>query len=76
VLLGFDNAADYAEAGGAFGALPGRNSRRVAGCFFKIDDQSYSVGNNEGGSPLHGVPFGFDELYWQLASMTVEASNS
>lgn len=30
VLLGFDNAAAYAKAGGAFGALLGRNANRIA----------------------------------------------
>jgi aldose 1-epimerase len=74
VLLGLDNAADYAEAGGAFGALLGRNARRVAGGRFTIDDQSYQLATNEGSSTLYGAPFGFDRLYWQLASMTVEAS--
>jgi galactose mutarotase-like enzyme len=40
VLLGLDNAADYAEAGGAFGALLRRNASRVAGGRFTIDDLS------------------------------------
>jgi aldose 1-epimerase len=29
-LLGFDDAAQYAKAGGAFGALLGRNANRIA----------------------------------------------
>ncbi len=31
VLLGFDNVRTYATAGGAFGALLGRNANRIAG---------------------------------------------
>jgi aldose 1-epimerase len=30
VLLGFDDAAAYMKAGGAFGALLGRNANRIA----------------------------------------------
>jgi hypothetical protein len=34
------------------------------------------LATKEGSSTLHGAPFGFDKLYWQLASMTVEASTN
>lgn len=72
VLLGFDDAASYATAGGAFGALLGRNANRIAGGSFTIGDQTYRLATNEGTSTLHGGPLGFDKLYWKVAAVRVE----
>ena len=73
VLLGFDDAASYAEAGGAFGALLGRNANRIAGGSFNIDHRTYRLATNEGTSTLHGGPLGFDKVYWQVVSATAES---
>jgi aldose 1-epimerase len=66
VLLDFDNAADYATAGDAFGALLGRNANRVAGDRFTIDDQTYQWGTNEGSSIVHSGPLGSISLTGSL----------
>jgi aldose 1-epimerase len=72
VLLGFDDVASYAAAGGAFGALLGRNANRIAGGAFAIDGRSYQLATNDRGSTLHGGPRGFDQVYWQLGRATPE----
>ena len=41
VLLGFDDVAAHARAGGAFGALLGRNANRIAGSSFAVDGRAY-----------------------------------
>lgn len=74
VLLGFDDVSAYAKAGGAFGALLGRNANRIAGGRFTLDNQTYRLPTNDGTSTLHGGPLGFDKLYWKLVSATTEST--
>ena len=70
VLLGFDDAAAYVKAGGAFGALLGRNANRIAGGSFTLDGRAYRLPTNDGTSTLHGGPVGFDKVFWTVASAT------
>jgi len=72
VLLGFDDVAAYMEAGGAFGALLGRNANRIAGGSFPLDGRTYRLPTNDGTSTLHGGPLGFDKVFWKVASQTAE----
>ena len=72
VLLGFDHAAAYASAGGAFGALLGRNANRIAHGQLTIDDRTYELSKNDGDSTLHGGARGFDQVLWQVLSVAVE----
>ncbi|HZK91779.1 MAG TPA: aldose epimerase family protein [Stellaceae bacterium] len=67
VLLGFDDVATYAKAGGAFGALLGRTANRIAGGSFAIDGRTYQLPTNDGTSTLHGGPVGFDQVFWKVA---------
>ncbi|MGH7061106.1 MAG: aldose epimerase family protein, partial [Stellaceae bacterium] len=53
VLLGFDDVAGYVAAGGAFGALLGRNANRIAGGNFTLDGHTYRLATNDGTSTLH-----------------------
>lgn len=66
VLLGFGDAAQYADAGGAFGALLGRSANRIAGGIVTIDRSTYSLPRNDRGNTLHGGPGGFDRLMWRV----------
>jgi len=66
VVLGFDRVADYASAGGAFGAVLGRNANRIAGARFTLDGRSYELSKNEGDSTLHGGKIGFDKVLWRV----------
>ena len=69
VLLGFDNAAEYAKAGGAFGALLGRNANRIARGELTIDGRQYQLAANDRGATLHGGPKGFDMVLWQVRAV-------
>ena len=73
VLLGFDDAAAYMKAGGAFGALLGRNANRIAGGSFTLDGHTYHLPTNDGTSTLHGGPVGFDKVFWKVVSATESA---
>lgn len=68
VLLGFDDVAAYARAGGAFGALLGRTANRIAGGTFTLDGHTHRLPVNDRGNTLHGGPVGFDKVYWELAA--------
>ena len=69
VLLGFDNVRTYATAGGAFGALLGRNANRIAGGRLTIDGQDFRLVKNEGDNTLHGGAVGLnDKVFWTVAS--------
>lgn len=70
VLLGFDDAAQYDAAGGAFGALLGRNANRIARGELPIDGNLYKLPTNDRGATLHGGPHGFDKLLWRVAAAT------
>ena len=72
VLLGFEDAAAYARAGGAFGALLGRNANRIAGGSFVAEGRRYQLAVNDRGNTLHGGPLGFDKVYWTLAAAVAE----
>ncbi|MBV9016770.1 MAG: galactose mutarotase [Alphaproteobacteria bacterium] len=70
VLLGFDEVSQYAQAGGAFGALLGRNANRIARGELTIDGRQYQLATNDRGATLHGGPHGFDMVFWNVASAT------
>jgi len=70
VVLGFEDAADYAAHRGSFGALLGRNANRIAGGSVTIDGESYALSKNENGSTLHGGAVGFGKQFWTVMSAT------
>ena len=73
VVLGFENAADYAAHRGSFGALLGRNANRIAGGTVAIDGETFSLSRNENGSTLHGGAIGFGKQFWSVTSATPES---
>lgn len=70
VLLGFNDAGAYASAGGAFGALLGRNANRIADGLLPIDGREYQLQRNDRNSTLHGGPRGFDVVLWKIHSIS------
>ena len=66
VLLGLQDAAAYATAGGSFGAVLGRCANRIGGGQFELDGRTYRLATNDRGSTLHGGPGGFGEVLWRV----------
>ena len=67
VLLGFEHAAAYAQAGGSFGAVLGRCANRIGGGRFTLDGRVHHLATNDRGSTLHGGPGGFGQVLWKIA---------
>ncbi|MBV9748734.1 MAG: galactose mutarotase [Acetobacteraceae bacterium] len=66
VLLGLEDAAAYATAGGSFGAVLGRCANRIGGGRFELDGRTYQLATNDRGNTLHGGPVGFGEVLWRI----------
>jgi aldose 1-epimerase len=66
VVLGFDDVSEYIFAGGAFGAVLGRNANRIGGAVFTLEGRTYCLSKNEQSATLHGGGQGFDKLFWQV----------
>ena len=66
VLLGLQDAAAYASAGGSFGAILGRCANRIGGGKFELDGRTYHLATNDRGNTLHGGPAGFGEVVWRV----------
>lgn len=66
VLLGLEDAAAYATAGGSFGAVLGRCANRIGGARFTLDGRAYQLAANDRGSTLHGGPGGFGLALWRV----------
>ena len=70
VLLGFDDAADYAALPSYFGVTVGRYANRIDAGRFALDGKSYQVSVNDKGNSLHGGQMGFDKRQWRIVSVT------
>jgi aldose 1-epimerase len=74
VLLGFDDAQAYLEAGGSFGAILGRYANRIAGGRFVLDGVAHQLAVNDPGGTLHGGPQGFANKLWQVETFDAAAN--
>ena len=68
VVLGYDNLSDYEKGSPYFGALIGRYGNRIADGSFTLDDQTYTLVQNDGKNHLHGGTKGFDKVVWNADS--------
>jgi aldose 1-epimerase len=68
VVLGYDSLSDYEKGSPYFGALIGRYGNRIADGTFTLDDQTYSLVQNDGKNHLHGGTKGFDKVVWSADS--------
>ena len=66
VLLGLEDAAAYASAGGSFGAVLGRCANRIGNARFELDGQVHHLSSNDRGSTLHGGAVGFGQVFWRV----------
>jgi aldose 1-epimerase len=64
VVLGFDSAKQYANAGPFMGCIAGRYANRIANGTFTIDGMHYAVTVNAGLNTLHGGFKGYAKRIW------------
>lgn len=64
VTLGYDNLDDYLKGDKFFGALIGRFGNRIQYGKFILNDQEYTLAQNDGENHLHGGLKGFDKVVW------------
>ncbi|QBQ42512.1 galactose mutarotase [Sphingobacterium psychroaquaticum] len=65
VVLGFDSIQDYLKADEQYhGATIGRFANRIAHGKFRLDDQTFTLAQNNGTNSLHGGPGGFHTKVW------------
>jgi aldose 1-epimerase len=70
VLLGFDDAADYASLPSYFGVTVGRFANRIGQGRFTLDGKDYQVSRNDKGNALHGGSVGFDKRLWRIVAVS------
>ena len=73
VVLGFDNAADYAASSAFLGATVGRNANRIAGSTFTLNGKTYTLEQNNNGNNLHSGSASYAFRMWNVVEHT-EAS--
>lgn len=64
VVLGFDDAAQYASSPAYFGATVGRYANRIRRGEFRLNGVDYQVDCNEKSNHLHGGRDGWDSRLW------------
>ncbi len=69
VLLGYDDARDYAEHPNFFGVTVGRYANRIAGGKFTLDGKAYQLPLNDKVNSLHGGTQGFDKRPWRIVAV-------
>jgi aldose 1-epimerase len=69
VLLGYDDAKDYAEHPNYFGVTVGRFANRIGGGKFTLDGKSYQLPLNDKVNSLHGGKVGFDKQPWRIVAI-------
>jgi aldose 1-epimerase len=69
VLLGYDDARDYAEHPNFFGVTVGRYANRIGGGRFVLDGKTYQLPLNDKVNSLHGGTRGFDKQPWRIVAV-------
>ena len=70
VVLGFDNAADYAASSAFLGATVGRNANRIAGGSFVLNGRTYTLEQNNNGNNLHSGSASYAFRMWNVVEHT------
>ena len=65
VVLGFDDATQYAASPAYFGATVGRYANRIRRGEFRLNGIQYQVDRNEKSNHLHGGSRGWDSRIWE-----------
>lgn len=69
VVLGYDDAAGYAEGTCFFGAPVGRNANRIGGASVEINGVLYELEKNDNGNNLHSGTDFYNIRMWQAAEL-------
>ncbi len=65
IVLGFNTIGDYIDKDNMYlGCIVGRFANRIANGRFSFGDSTFQLGQNEGGTCLHGGKKGFDKVLW------------
>jgi aldose 1-epimerase len=70
VVLGFNDLDRYLAGHPYFGAIIGRYGNRIANGTFALDDQTFTLAQNNGVNHLHGGVLGFDKAIWSAKQMS------
>ena len=70
VVLGFDNAQDYATSGAFLGATVGRNANRIANARFSLNGNTYTLEKNNNSNNLHSGSDSYAFRLWNVAEYT------
>lgn len=73
VVLGYDNISQYVSIDGNYGALIGRYGNRIAQGKFTLNDQEYTLPQNNNGHCLHGGPKGYHTRVWDAKQLNDQA---
>ncbi|GAE32271.1 aldose epimerase family protein [Halalkalibacter hemicellulosilyticus] len=65
VVLGFDSIEEYVGHSPYFGAVCGRVAGRIKGAQFTLNNQTYTLAQNDGSNHLHGGIKGYDKVIWK-----------
>jgi aldose 1-epimerase len=71
VVLGFNSLQEYIKTPDPYyGATIGRYANRIAGGSFVLDGNRYALPANNGENHLHGGPYGFHTIFWNVDQVT------
>ena len=65
VVLGYEDPGQYAVNACFFGSTIGRNGNRIAGAQFSLDQETFTLAQNEFENNLHSGPNGFEKKLWE-----------
>jgi len=64
VVLGYDTLQEYLNDTTYLGAVVGRVGGRIKDAQFELDDETYTLANNEQNNHIHGGIKGFNRMIW------------
>lgn len=73
VVLGFEDANDYAASDTYFGATVGRNANRIGNARFELNGKAVCLEYNDNGNNLHSGPRGYSYRVWTVEEVKPDA---
>ncbi len=66
IVLSYDTPEEYIDGNPYFGAIIGRYGNRINKGKFVLNSTEYSLATNNGNNHLHGGPYGFHNVIWEV----------